>query len=96
MSTLISHNTWESVSTPTNTKIVACYWVSTIKYQANETIECYEASSVIRGLTRTYGENYCKTFSQIAQVNSISVLFLLVVSQDWPMYQLKVYWNTIL
>lgn len=45
---------------------------------------------VAKGYTQTYGVDYYETFSPTAHLNSIRVLFSLVVNLSWPMYQLDV------
>ena len=50
----------------------------------------YKTSSVARGFTQTYGVNYLEMFSHVACLNSIRVLFSLVINHKWHMFQLDV------
>lgn len=42
------------------------------------------------GFTQMYGVDYFKTFSLVAHLNFIRILFFLTVNQRWPLYQLDV------
>ncbi|KAL0442260.1 UNVERIFIED_CONTAM: Copia protein [Sesamum radiatum] len=90
MSALISMGTWELVEVPPDTDAVACRWVFTLKFRADGTLERYKARLVAKGFTQTYGADYFKTFSPVAHLNSIRVLFSLAVNLDWPMYQMDI------
>ncbi|KAL0309234.1 UNVERIFIED_CONTAM: Retrovirus-related Pol polyprotein from transposon RE2 [Sesamum radiatum] len=90
MSALISRGTWELVEVLPNADIVACRWVFTLKFRANGTIERYKAHLVAKGFTQTYGVDYFETFSPVARLNSIRVLFSLAVNLNWPMYQMDI------
>ncbi|KAK4406515.1 Retrovirus-related Pol polyprotein from transposon RE1 [Sesamum angolense] len=90
MSALISRGTWELVEVPPNADIVACRWVFTLKFRADGTLERYKARLVAKGFTQTYGVDYFETFSPVARLNSIRVLFSLAVNLNWPMYQIDI------
>ncbi|KAL0458329.1 UNVERIFIED_CONTAM: Retrovirus-related Pol polyprotein from transposon RE1, partial [Sesamum latifolium] len=70
--------------------VMSSRWVFTLKYQADGSIDRYKARLVANGFTQTYGVDYFETFSPVARLNSIRVLFSLAVNQDWPMYQMDV------
>lgn len=40
--------------------------------------------------TQTYGVNYFETFSPVAQLNFVRVIFSLAVNQGWLMIQMDV------
>ncbi|KAL0423678.1 UNVERIFIED_CONTAM: Retrovirus-related Pol polyprotein from transposon RE1 [Sesamum radiatum] len=90
MSALVSRGTWELVDAPPNADIVACRWVFTLKFRADGTLERYKARLVAKGFTQTYGVDYFETFSPVARLNSIRVLFSLAVNLSWPMYQMHI------
>ena len=50
----------------------------------------YKARLVAKGYTRTYGVDYFETFSPVARLNSIRIIFSLAVNMDWSMSQLDV------
>ena len=75
---------------PKGKKAVGCRWVYTIKYRASGTIERYKARLVAQGYTQTYGVDYSKTFSPVAKIDSIRVLFSIATDKDWPLHQFNV------
>ena len=50
----------------------------------------YKARLVAKGYTKTYGIDYFETFSTVARMNSIRILFSIVVNLSWPLFQLDV------
>ncbi|KAL0379315.1 UNVERIFIED_CONTAM: Retrovirus-related Pol polyprotein from transposon RE2 [Sesamum radiatum] len=90
MSALILRGTWELVEPPPDADIVACRWVFTLKFWADGTLNRYKARLVAKGFTQTYGVDYFETFSPVARLNSIRVLFSLAVNFNWPIYQMDI------
>ena len=70
--------------------MVGCRWVYTLKYRPDGSVDRYKARLVAKGYTQTYGIDYFKTFSPVARLNSIRILFSLAVNMDWAMHQLDV------
>ncbi|KAL0303030.1 UNVERIFIED_CONTAM: Copia protein [Sesamum radiatum] len=90
MPALILWGTWELVDPPPSADVVACRWVFTLKFSADGTLERYKARLVAKGFTQTYGVYYFKTFSPVARLNCIHILFSLPVNLSWPMYQIDI------
>ncbi|KAK4389999.1 Retrovirus-related Pol polyprotein from transposon RE2 [Sesamum angolense] len=90
MSALISRGTWELVEVTPDTDVVACRWVFTLKFRADGTLDRYKARLVAKGFAQTYGVDYFETFSPVARLNSIRVLFSLAVNLNWTMYQMDI------
>lgn len=65
-------------------------WVLSVKYHADGMIKRYKARLVAKGHTHTYGVDYFETFSPVAKIDTIQVLFSIAANQDWPLYQLNV------
>ncbi|KAL0401300.1 UNVERIFIED_CONTAM: putative mitochondrial protein [Sesamum latifolium] len=90
MSALISRGTWELVEPPPKADVVACRWIFTLKFWADETLEWYKARLVAKGFTQTNGVDYFEIVSPVARLNSIRVLFFLAVNLSWPMYHMYI------
>lgn len=50
----------------------------------------YKACLVAKGFLQTHGVNYFETFSHIANLNSICILFSHIANLNWPIFQLDV------
>ena len=69
---------------------MGCRWVFTIKYYADGSIERYKGRLVAKGYTQTYGVDNSKTFSPVAKIETIHVLFSVDANKDWPLHQFDV------
>ena len=77
---LTSRGTQELVSALTDTVIVGCGWIFTLKYRPDSSVDRYKAKLVAKGYTQTYGIDYFETFSPGFRMNSIKILFSIAVN----------------
>nr|GEV96085.1 putative RNA-directed DNA polymerase [Tanacetum cinerariifolium] len=90
MDALMRNETWDKCILLQGKKPVGCRWIFTINYKPNGTVERYKARLVAKGYTQTYGIDYSETFFPVAKINTIRVLFSIVVNQGWPLHQFDV------
>ena len=87
---LKKNGTWEKCVLPKGKKTVGWRWVFTIKYHADGSTECYKARLFAKGYTKTYGVGYSETFTPVAKIDTIRVLFSVAANKNWPFYQFDV------
>jgi len=76
-----------------DTNRYCCCWLSlvfTLKYRPDRCIDRYKAKFVAKSHTQTYDIDYFETFSPVARMNSIRILFSIVVNMSWSLFQLDV------
>src|SRR4051812_11008133 len=56
-----------------------------MQHKADDIVEHYKARLVARGFSQTYGIDYCKTFSLVARMSSIHILFSMAVNKNWTL-----------
>ena len=67
-----------------------------MKYRPDGSVDRYKAMLVAKGYTQTYGVDYFENFSPVTRLNSIRILFSVVVNMEWSLFQLNVknlYWD---
>jgi len=90
MNALERNQTWEIVELPKEKKLVGCKWVYTLKYKADSNLERYKIRLVAKGYTQTFRIDYQETFSSVAKMNTIRILFSLFANLGWCMQQYDV------
>ena len=88
MNSLLSQGSWDFVTAPPRYDIVSCEQVFTMKYRHGGKVDIYKAHLVAKGFTQTCEVDYFETFSPVACLNFICVIFCFVINQQWPMFQL--------
>jgi len=78
------------VSVPTDAVVVGYRWVYTLKYHPDGSLDRCKVRLVSKSYTQTYGINYFETFSPVARMNSIRIIFSFAVNLLWPLCQLDV------
>ena len=90
MEALVKNDKWDKCILPKGKKSVGCRWIYTIKYKPDGAVERYKARPVAKGYTQTYGIDYSETFSPVAKLDTIRVLFSIAANQGWSFHQFDV------
>ena len=53
-------------------------------------MNCLKAHLNVKGYTQIYGSEYYDTFSLVAKMASIRLLFSMAAMRYWPLYQLNI------
>src|SRR6266850_2007724 len=85
IATLDKNKTWELVDLPAGCKAVKLKWV--FKHKVDS---CYCARLVAKGFMQIPGLDYDETFSPIAHFESLRLLLVLAMLEDWEVHQLDV------
>ena len=70
--------------------VVGCRWVFTLKYRPDRSVNRYKAMLVVKSYTQTYGIDYFETLSPVSRMNSIRILFSIVVNLSRLLFQMDV------
>jgi len=90
MDSILSNNTWVQVDLPTGSKPIGCKWVFRRKYNTNGSIQIFKARLVAKCFTQKEGVNYFDTYSPVARITSITVLFALASIYKLYVHQMDV------
>ena len=86
MTALHSTSIWDLVTLPADKSPIGCRWVYIIKIGPDGRVDRLKACLVGKGYTQIYGFNYYDTFSPIAKMTSICLLFSMAATRFWPLY----------
>ncbi|GJV81324.1 ribonuclease H-like domain-containing protein [Tanacetum coccineum] len=87
---LIRNNTWTLTDLPIGRKTIDNKWLYKIKYKASGQVDKYKARVVAKGFSQREGIDFDETFSPVVKMVTIRCLICIVVSNDWPLFQLDV------
>jgi hypothetical protein len=76
---LVNNGTWERVAAPTGEPVMKCRWVYKVKRNELGEVTRYKARLVAKGFTQQHGVNFFETFSPVAKIQTIRLLFFLSV-----------------
>ncbi|PKU85564.1 Retrovirus-related Pol polyprotein from transposon TNT 1-94 [Dendrobium catenatum] len=87
---LQQQGTWDLVPPPSNAPILGCKWTFRKKFNSDGNVARFKARLVAQGNQQEYGIDYGETFSPVAKLPTIRVLFTIALSKGWPVQQLDV------
>ena len=85
MTALHSTGTWDLVTLPTSKPPIGCRWIYTVKIGSDGEVDRLKARLVTNGYTQIYDSDYHDTFSPVAKMASIRLLFSMAAMRSWPL-----------
>ena len=90
MAALHSIGTWDLVILSASKSHVGCRWVYTVKIGLDGRVDRLKARLIAKRYTQIYDSDYYDTFSPVAKMASILLLFFMTTMRSWPLYQLDI------
>ncbi|GJT57055.1 ribonuclease H-like domain-containing protein [Tanacetum coccineum] len=87
---LVRNNTWTLTDLPIGRKTIDNKWLYKIKYKASGQVDKYKARVMAKGFSHREGIDFDETFSPVVKMVTVRCLICIVVSNDWPLFQLDV------
>eukprot|EP01018_Ginkgo_biloba_P014417 Gb_10193 [translate_table: standard] len=90
MDSIRKNNTWDLVPLPKGKEAIGCRWVYKTKFWTNGIVDRHKDILVAKGYKQQEGIDYQETFSPVAKMITIRVIFALVAQCNWDIHQLDV------
>lgn len=90
MKALEKNNTYTLVEPPPNCKPVKNRWVFRIKTNPDGSVNKYKARLVIKGCSLREGIDFDQTYSPVARLESVRILFSIAAANNLELYQMDV------
>ena len=87
---LQNNDTWDLVTLPSERKLVKCKWVFKTKFSVDGSHLKYKEILVAKGFSQFQGVDYNKTFSPIANTNSMRLVLAIASSKQWEVHHMDV------
>ena len=87
---LIKTGTWELCHLPTGRRAIDNKWVFKVKSKEDGTVDKFKARLVVKGFSQRPGVDYDETFSPVAHLSSVRLIFALAASHRLKLRQLDV------
>ena len=82
MNALYSNGTWELVTLPPGKSLVGFRWVYTVKVGPNDQVDLHKVCLVSKGYNQQYGSDYYDTFSPVAKISYVRLLFSMTTMRS--------------
>lgn len=90
MKALEDNDTWLLTTLPPHNRAIASKWVYKVKYKSNGEIERYKARLTAKGFIQIQGIDYFESFSPVAKIVIVRMLFAAGAAKRLPIHQVDV------
>ena len=87
---IMKNQTWELTELPEDKTPISCKWLFKYKLKSDGSIERFKSILVAKGYTQKEGIDFEDTFTLVAKLNTIRILFALATTHKWKIHQLDV------
>ncbi|PKU80502.1 Retrovirus-related Pol polyprotein from transposon TNT 1-94 [Dendrobium catenatum] len=87
---LQKQGTWELVPPPSSGSVLGSKWTYRTKYNSDGSVARFKARLVAQGNQQEFGLDYQETFSPVAKLPTIRILFTIALFHSWNVHQLDV------
>jgi histone deacetylase 1/2 len=89
-SALMNNKTWHLVPPQKGSNVIGCKRVYKIEHKTDGSLDRYKARLVAKGFKQRYGIGSEDIFSPIIKIATIHIIYSIVVSRGWNLWQLDV------
>jgi hypothetical protein len=87
---LIANHTWSLTTLPQHRTAIECKWTYKLKFHDDGSIARYKARLVAKGYSQRRGIDFFETYSLVVCMDSIRVIFSIVVADNLEMCQFDI------
>ena len=92
LASILKNKVWTEVhrNQTEHRNLIGCRWVFKIKYGPKGEIQRYKARLVAKRYTQSYGIEYLETFPPVVKFQTLRLLLVLAVSQDFEIHRMDI------
>ena len=90
MESMYENQVWTLVDPPEGVKPIGCKWVFKKKTDMDGNVITFKGRLVAKGFKQIHGIDYDETFSPVAMLKSIRILFAIAAHYDYEIWQMDV------
>ena len=86
MDSMYANQVWTLVNPPEGIIPIGCKWIYKRKIGADRKVNTYKARLIAKGFCQRQGVDYEETFSSVAMLISIRILFAITTHYDYEVW----------